>query len=218
MPETKKTSSAAHQTDSDDYGGRIKDGKLVRRRRQQIMDAALGLFLEKGYGSTTIRDICARSAVNQASIYDYVKGKEDILRRILDRMHNPSADNAMRAEFNTASATDLESYISNFLQFAWRENSQAILLAYREAGRLPVEDRRRLLQRDADLVDKVAFDIGRLTGREDDHGRYSLLAEVVVFLTAFMPFRQWHLRDREIDLLVENVTRMVVAAALDLDG
>ncbi|HCI11288.1 MAG TPA: TetR/AcrR family transcriptional regulator, partial [Alcanivorax sp.] len=43
-------------------------------------------FLEKGFDATTIRDICARSGVNQASIYDYIANKNDILRRLLNKL------------------------------------------------------------------------------------------------------------------------------------
>ena len=38
------------------------------------------LFIEKGFAATTIRDICSKSGINQASIYDYVLNKQDILR------------------------------------------------------------------------------------------------------------------------------------------
>ncbi len=201
-----------------EYAGRIKNSALVTARQGQIMDAALDLFLEKGYGSTTIRDICARSNVNQASIYDYVDGKEDILSRIFHRMHNPSDDNATRLEFSTSRATDLESYISNYFQFVWRENPKAILLVYREARRLPDQDRREMLRRDAALVARIARDISRFAGAPDNEQRFRFIAETVVFFSAFLPFRQWHLRDAEIDTLVDNATRMVLAAIKDVDN
>ena len=64
----------------------IRDQDLVDKRRNQILDGALALFLEKGFASTTIRDICAKSGVNQASLYDYVANKQDILRRAMNRV------------------------------------------------------------------------------------------------------------------------------------
>ena len=64
----------------------IRDKDLVEARRGQILDASLALFLEKGYAATTVRDICARSGVNQASLYDYIANKQDILRRLLNRL------------------------------------------------------------------------------------------------------------------------------------
>ena len=64
----------------------VQNESLIHRRREQICQAALELFLEKGFASTTIRDICAKSGVNQASIYDYIANKNDILRRLLNQL------------------------------------------------------------------------------------------------------------------------------------
>ncbi len=58
---------------------KIKNKKLVEKRQQQISDAALKLFAEKGYHNTTVRDIARLSNISTGSIYDYVKNKEDIL-------------------------------------------------------------------------------------------------------------------------------------------
>ncbi len=64
----------------------VQNQSLIQSRREQICEAALSLFLEKGFAATTIRDICARSGVNQASIYDYIANKNDILRRLLNQL------------------------------------------------------------------------------------------------------------------------------------
>lgn len=58
---------------------KIKNKKLVEKRQQQISDAALKLFAQKGYHNTTVRDIARLSNISTGSIYDYVKNKEDIL-------------------------------------------------------------------------------------------------------------------------------------------
>jgi len=44
---------------------------------KQICEAALSLFLEKGFAATTIRDICSLSGVNQARHHDYIANKND---------------------------------------------------------------------------------------------------------------------------------------------
>ena len=64
----------------------IQNKNLVGERRDQLLDAAQELFIKKGFASTTIRDICGKSGINQASIYDYVLNKQDILRRLLNRI------------------------------------------------------------------------------------------------------------------------------------
>ncbi len=58
---------------------KIKNKHLVERRQQQISEAALKLFSQKGYHNTTVRDIARLSNVSTGSIYDYISNKEDIL-------------------------------------------------------------------------------------------------------------------------------------------
>jgi AcrR family transcriptional regulator len=57
---------------------------LTRRaeREREIIDAAAALFREKGYASTTIRDIGARAGVNHASSHYYFGSKAAILYAI----------------------------------------------------------------------------------------------------------------------------------------
>ncbi len=52
--------------------------------RQRIVDAAMHLFWEKGYGSTSIADILGRAAVNSGSLYHFFPGKQDVLLAVLD--------------------------------------------------------------------------------------------------------------------------------------
>lgn len=54
-------------------------GEATRRRLQQV---ALDLFWEKGYQSTTTRDVAASLGVQQASLYYHMKNKEDLLHGI----------------------------------------------------------------------------------------------------------------------------------------
>jgi len=58
---------------------KIKNRDLIEKRRQQISDGALKLFVEKGYHNTSVRDIAKLSKISTGSIYDYVQTKEDIL-------------------------------------------------------------------------------------------------------------------------------------------
>jgi TetR/AcrR family transcriptional repressor of nem operon len=52
--------------------------------RWRILEAAMHLFWEKGYGSTSIADILARAGVNSGSLYHFFPGKQDLLIAVLD--------------------------------------------------------------------------------------------------------------------------------------
>src|SRR5919112_4226764 len=52
--------------------------------RDRIIAAAMELFWEKGFGSTSISDILARADVNSGSLYHFFPGKQDLLVAVLD--------------------------------------------------------------------------------------------------------------------------------------
>jgi len=50
--------------------------------RQRIVEAALGVFAEKGYHETTIEDVADRLGVSEGAIYLYFKSKRDLFKAI----------------------------------------------------------------------------------------------------------------------------------------
>ncbi len=52
--------------------------------RERIVVAAMQLFWEKGYGSTSIADILKASDANSGSLYHFFPGKQDLLLAVLD--------------------------------------------------------------------------------------------------------------------------------------
>ena len=58
--------------------------QAAQNTRERIIQAAMGLFWEKGYGSTSIADILARAAVNSGSLYHFFPGKQDLLVAVLE--------------------------------------------------------------------------------------------------------------------------------------
>jgi NAD(P)-dependent dehydrogenase (short-subunit alcohol dehydrogenase family)/AcrR family transcriptional regulator len=56
----------------------IKSKKLVKKRREQIVLAAIELFSQKGFHKTTLRDLSEKSNISYGNIYDYVGSKQDI--------------------------------------------------------------------------------------------------------------------------------------------
>ncbi len=52
--------------------------------KQRIIDSARKLFAEYGYQKTTVVDISKQAGVSEAALYEYFKGKEDLLITIPD--------------------------------------------------------------------------------------------------------------------------------------
>jgi len=54
-------------------------GERALRTREQLVDTAVRLFLERGYGGTTIDDIADAAGMSRASFYTYFPSKREIL-------------------------------------------------------------------------------------------------------------------------------------------
>ena len=67
---------------------KVKDKQLVDIRRQEIINAAVGLFVKKGYHETTVREIAKEFGMSMGTLYDYIRTKEDILFLVCDHIHN----------------------------------------------------------------------------------------------------------------------------------
>ncbi len=55
--------------------------------RERILDAALDLFIEKGFDGTSLREIAERLGVTKAALYYHFESKDDILLALHMRIH-----------------------------------------------------------------------------------------------------------------------------------
>ncbi len=58
---------------------------LHEGRRNQLIDAALSLFAEKGYENATIKDLAEACGVAAGLVYHYFESKEDLLLSVFER-------------------------------------------------------------------------------------------------------------------------------------
>jgi AcrR family transcriptional regulator len=79
--------------------------------RGRIMEAALALFGERGYESTSVRAIAERAGVAQGLLYSYFAGKEQLLAALFHQsMHDVRASFA-RAEADAPAGGRVEALI-----------------------------------------------------------------------------------------------------------
>src|SRR5262249_10237615 len=70
--------------------------------REQILDAAAGLFAAHGPAATTTRQIADRVGIRQASLYYYFGGKDEILLELLTLSVRPTLRGAETLESRCA--------------------------------------------------------------------------------------------------------------------
>ncbi|WP_310734307.1 TetR/AcrR family transcriptional regulator [Ideonella livida] len=65
-------------------------------RPQELLDAALSLFVEKGFAATKAEEVAALAGVSKGTLYLYYPSKEDLLRAVI--RHNLSTEIAAGAQ------------------------------------------------------------------------------------------------------------------------
>ena len=58
--------------------------RIRQATREQILKAAMDLFVTKGYHATSIEDVAKQAQISKGLLYHYFKGKEDVLAALVD--------------------------------------------------------------------------------------------------------------------------------------
>lgn len=66
----------------------IKDENKIIARRQQIIDAGVKLFKEKGFHRATTRELAKAAGFSIGTLYEYIRTKEDVLFLVCDNIFN----------------------------------------------------------------------------------------------------------------------------------
>lgn len=125
-----------------------------RRRRGEVLDAAVRIFHAKGYDATSIQDIADEVGILKGSIYYYITSKEDVLFEILSDVH----EEAFKA-VQDALAVDgdplqrIRAFVTTLAQFNadYPERMGIFLHDLRSLS----EDRRNEIVRKRDRYDKM---------------------------------------------------------------
>lgn len=59
--------------------------KVIDKRKEEILEAALEEFSRKGFSGTKISDIIKRAGISQGLIYHYYKSKEDLYLAVIEK-------------------------------------------------------------------------------------------------------------------------------------
>jgi AcrR family transcriptional regulator len=128
-----------------------KNAVLVRDRREQLIRAAIKVFDAKGFHQTTVRDIGRAARLTQATIYNYVRSKEDILFLVCDRVVTEYQDSVRRALVANGDATERLGAALRGIVKVMIERQSTILLLYHESHNLDHRSLRVILARVAEL-------------------------------------------------------------------
>ena len=180
-----------------DIPTQVKDPDLVKRRRSQIADAAVQLFIEKGFHKTTTRQIARASAISIGSLYEYFTSKEDILYMVCESIHAEVESGLTEAMARaTAGPEALAEVIREYFEVCHRM-SDFILLIYQESQSLPSQWRKRVLENELKITGLVVEVLARIAASGELPGLIEqyieLAAHNIVVLGHMWTFRRWYL-------------------------
>ena len=175
----------------------IKNVNLIEKRRRQIIDAAVRLFIEKGFHKTTTRQIAASAGLASGSMYEYVASKEDILYLVCVAIHDEMEKSINEVLERAGKEKQVLADVIREYFMVCHRMSDHILLIYQEAKSLPDVWRKRVLDNEVRITgifsrymrDLIAS--GDLPGADDRI--VEMAAHNIVVLGHMWTFRRWAL-------------------------
>lgn len=130
----------------------IKNEELINKRRQELVNAAVKLFVNKGFHKTTVREIAKEFGMSMGALYDYIRTKEDILFLVCDHIFKSISD---KLETSMKTEKDTKKRLRNAIRdyFIIIDSIQDYtLLLYQETKSLSRKDRNYVLSAERELT------------------------------------------------------------------
>lgn len=171
-----------------------KNEGLVRERRELLVQAAIGVFLEKGFHNATVRDIGRAAKMTQGTIYNYVQSKDDILYMVCDRIVSEYQDQAREAVNTSHGPTErVHSAVRAVSEVMYRHRRE-ILLIYQDSHLLEPRSLRVILARVEEFIgmfERIITDAARELKIALPYPHFS--ANILTFLPVMIALRGWSL-------------------------
>ncbi|HNR87726.1 MAG TPA: TetR/AcrR family transcriptional regulator [Spirochaetota bacterium] len=192
----------------------VKNPELVNKRRQQIIDASVRLFIKQGFHKSTTRQIARKAGFSIGKLYEYITTKEDVLYLVCDYIHRGVEEAVKQAITDSGTGREsLESAIREYFRIC-DSMSDDILLIYQEIKSLARDAMHTVLARDVQITELFEQIIDR--GIRDRSIKLNvpsarLLAHNIMVLGHMWTFRRWYLsRTITIDQYIEEQLQFIL--------
>ncbi len=173
----------------------IKDRLLVERRRRQIVDAAVQLFVKQGFHKTTTRQIARAAGFSIGSLYEYIASKEDVLYLVCEFIHAEVERGVTEALKRTGGTHNALAEVIRAYFLVCNRMSDFILLIYQETQCLPEQWKKKVLENELRITGLFVEVLARLSSEghlpEMDDRALELAAHNISVLGHMWTFRRW---------------------------
>jgi len=194
----------------------IKNKELVKTRRRQIVDAAVKLFIERGYHKTTTRELAKKTGMSIGSLYEYISTKDDILYLVAIAIHaeveKGVADALARPTSQNQDA--LNEVIREYFLVCDRM-SDHVLLMYQVTHFLPEKWGKKVLEAELRITHlfidamKKMREVGKLPDLDDS--TIDLVGHNISIMGHTWAFRRWYFaKNLTIDQYIVEQTKFIM--------
>lgn len=189
---------------------KIKSGKNGTKK-EVIIDKATKLFMEKGFGSASMRDIAEHVGVEAASLYNHIQSKSEILQDICFKVANQFISHLEQVEASSSTAIQKMEILIRFHIRMMLQQYESIYISDHEWRHLPepylsnfLNQRRHYRRRLSSIIE-----YGIQTGEMKQIEPY---VAVLTILSAISGIESWHRSRKTIseEAMEENMVKFLV--------
>lgn len=211
-----------NDTAGHDVPTQVKNPALVAKRRRQIVDASVALFIQNGFHKTTTRQIARAAGFSIGNLYEYVATKEDILYLVCDAIHAEMEANVDSVLSGPAKGLDALCEAVRGYFTACDKMSDPIVLIYQVTQFLPKKWMRRVLENEIrvtnifrNLLESIVSSTA-MTGV--DTRQIDLVAHNIAVLGHAWAFRRWfYKKNYSLDEYIDFQTKNILGAFTGTD-
>ncbi|PLS18366.1 TetR family transcriptional regulator [Bacillus sp. M6-12] len=192
----------------------VKDERLVKKRRNQMIKGAVALFKEKGFHRTTTREIAKAAGFSIGTLYEYIRTKEDVLYLVCDSIYDEVKDRLQKdIPINEGTLESLKLAVAFYFK-VMDEMQDEVLVMYQELKSLTKDALPYVLKKELEMVSMFEHVISRCVnnGELDLSEPYiRLAAHNIVVQGQMWGFRRWSLQKLyKLEDFVELQTELLI--------
>ncbi|MBG9451947.1 TetR family transcriptional regulator [Cytobacillus firmus] len=175
----------------------VKDERLVKKRRDQMIKGAVTLFIQKGFHRTTTREIAKASGFSIGTLYEYIRTKEDVLYLVCDSIYDQVAERLQKGlDTKQGTLESLKQGIADYFKVV-DEMQDEVLVMYQEVKALTKDALPYVLKKEIEMVGMfehvitLCVENGELDLPEE---KIKMIAHNIFVQGQMWAFRRWSLQ------------------------
>lgn len=213
-------SSMKKKETGNEVSTQVKNPELVQKRRRQIVDAAVHLFIENGFHKATTREIAKAVGFSIGSLYEYVASKEDILYLVCEAIHDEVESGILEAQKRTSTGFKALIEVIKGYIIGCDRMSDHLLLIYHDTHSLPPKWRKKVLENEVRITNIFVEVLTQMAETENlphfDQKFIEMVAHNIMVIGHMWTFRRWFLaRKYTLDEYIKFQTELILGLTGD---